>query len=441
MSKLEPTKLCTYTPQVFDILSDWDYSKTNIAEHIADKLYKYNGILNIKFTKPASSIPDASIMPFSNNCTLTGFCQYQYANNIDPAVNRTITEINLFGLYGQIGITDKRINSPEFIQFTIIGNTSGSATKRLTVWKITKAIIDATIDSSASYTTLPTSDASYEMPADIDSGIHTKSLTINTDSIKNEILNSISGEYVSAANFSELKNLVDLADSDANSLASKYGALNSLAVDISNKLNNQKGQADGYVNNFNEFVQEYNNQKDSMEEMFNSSIKAWKKMLEDSSFKTNEATQAADAAYNAAMDACTAAGKASKAAMDACTAAGKASNAVSDSSSKINKFQQAFDASYAEYAGWLKEANKNASTAVKNAGEANQVAKEAVGVAEAAYGVAVDACTMADSYYVNISNRFDKIKNDLIIIDGSIKDYQYQLQTSSTGLNVDIGRG
>lgn len=439
MSKLEPTKLCTYTPQVFDILSDWDYSKTNIAEHIADKLYKYNGIVNIKFAKPASSIPDASIMPFANNCTLTGFCQYRYANDVNPVINQAITVINLFGLYGQIGVTNNPINTPKFIQFSIIGNSI--TTQRLTAWKITKAIIDATIDSSASYTTLPTSDASYEMPADIDSGIHTKSLTINTDSIKNEILNSISGEYVSATSFSELKNYVKLTDSSATSLASKYGALNSLAVDISNKLNNQKGQADGYVNNFNEFVQEYNNQKDSMEEMFNSSIKAWKKMLEDSSFKTNEATQAADAAYNAAMDACTAAGKASKAAMDACTAAGKASNAVSDSSSKINKFQQAFDASYAEYAGWLKEANKNASTAVKNAGEANQVAKEAVGVAEAAYGVAVDACTMADSYYVNISNRFDKIKNDLIIIDGSIKDYQYQLQTSSTGLNVDIGRG
>lgn len=399
MSKLEPTKLCTYTPQVFDILSDWDYSKTNIAEYIADKLYNYNGIVNIKFTKPVSNIPDASIMPFANNCTLTGFCQYRYAKFVNPTINQDIRVINLFGLYGQIGITiANQINFPKFIQFSIIGNTYGNTTKRLTVWKITKAIIDATIDSSASYTTLPTSDASYEMHADIDSGIYTKSLTINTDSIKNEILNSISGEYVSVTSFSELKNQVDSVDSDANNLASriglmsttctsleskidglngkyvdmsnclddlsngytesydilddlnsKYGTLNILAVDISNKLNNQKGQADGYVDNFNEFVQEYNNQKDSMEEMFNSSIKAWKKMLEDSSFKTNEATQAADAAYNAAMDACTAAGKASKAAMDACTAVDRYAVDISSRLDKLKMDISIADASFKQY--------------------------------------------------------------------------------------------
>lgn len=409
MSKLEPTKLCTYTPQVFDILSDWDYSKTNIAEYIADKLYNYNGIVNIKFTKPVSNIPDASIMPFANNCTLTGFCQYRYANNVNPITNQAITVINLFGLYGQIGITYKSINSPKFIQFSIIGNTQGNTTKRLTVWKITKAIIDATIDSSASYTTLPTSDASYEMPADIDSGIHTKSLTINTDSIKNEILNSISGEYVSATSFSELKNYVDQTNTSANTLASriglmsttctsleskidglngkyadmsnclddlsngytesydilddlnsKYGTLNILAVDISNKLNNQKGQADEYVDNFNEFVQEYNNQKDSMEEMFNSSIKAWKKMLEDSSFKTNEATQAADAAYNAAMDACTAAGKASKAVMDACTAVDRYTVDISSRLDKLKIDISIADASFKQYRTDLFNAYKTA---------------------------------------------------------------------------------
>ena len=411
MTTLEPTKLCTYTPQQFDILSDWNYSSTNLGEYIANKLKNYNGIINIKFKKP-SNVLDASIIPFSNNCTLSGFCQYQY---IKYGQSIEYTKINLFGLYGVIGSTEQRYGSmpPKFTQFTIIGSQiSGKET-----WLITKAIIDATIDSSAIYTN--SSDVTA-MPAD--NGINTKSLTttIDTDSIKNEILNSISSEYVSVASFSELKNQVDSADSDANSLASRIGlmsttctsleskidGLNGKYVDISNCLNDQKDQGDDYIKKFNAFVQEYNTQKNSMQEMFDSSIKDWKKMLEDSSIKTNEATQAADVAY--------------KAAIDACIEAGKASNAVSDSSSKINKFQIAFDASYAEYVGWLNEANKNASSAVKNASAATQAA-------DAAYKAAIDACTMVDNYSVDISNRLNKLKMDISIADASFKQYKADL--------------
>ena len=345
MTKLEPTKLCTYTPQVFDILKNWNSSTINLGRHIANELENYSGIVNIKFITP-SSVADASIMPFSNNCTLSGFCQYQYIKYDQSVI---YTKINLFGLYGAIGITTQQYGEmqPKFTQFTIIG----SQIRGKETWLITKAIIDATIDSSAIYSDL---NATNEIPAD--NGINTKSLTttIDTDSIKNEILNSISSEYVSVASFSELKNQVDSADSDANSLASRIGLmsttctsleskidglngkyvdisncldvlsndynksnsnlnilnseykiLNTLAADISNKLNNQKDQADGYVDNFNEFVQGYNNQKNSMEEMFNSSITAWQKMIEDSSIKIKEATQAADVAYKAAIDACT----------------------------------------------------------------------------------------------------------------------------------------
>ena len=309
MTTLEPTKLCTNTPQQFDILSDWNYSSTNLGEYIANKLKNYNGIINIKFKKP-SNVLDASIIPFSNNCTLSGFCQYQYINS----QLAEYTKINLFGLYGAIGITTQLYIDmpPKFTQFTIIGSKiHGNKT-----WLITKATIDATIDSSAIYTN--SSDVTA-MPAD--NGINTKSLTttIDTDSIKNEILNSISSEYVSVASFSELKNQVDSADSDANSLASRIGlmsttctsleskidGLNGKYVDISNCLNDQKDQGDDYIKKFNAFVQEYNTQKNSMQEMFDSSIKDWKKMLEDSSIKTSAATQAADVAYKAVIDACT----------------------------------------------------------------------------------------------------------------------------------------